>query len=114
MNTDDLARRPNRLAQIFSGATAGIVAGAAYLVVAGVDNKFSGRRLYDLQLLARPFVSSHGRAEALGALIHFGNSAALGSLYGVVAEPRLPGPPIIKGLIFVTIEGTILYPAMAL
>lgn len=112
MNEIDMARRPNRLAQLFSGAIAGTAAGVAYLVTAGIDNKISGRRLYDLQLLARPFVRSRAKANVLGTLIHFGNSAALGSLYGIVIEPRLPGPPIIKGLIFVTIEGTILYPFM--
>lgn len=110
----DSARRPNRLANILAGAAAGAVAGVAYLITAGIDNKISGRRLYDLQLLARPFVDSPGSANALGTLIHFGNSAALGSLYGLVAEPHLPGPPVVKALIFVTIEGTVLYPAMAL
>ena len=114
MNEHDAARRPSRLAQVFAGATSGIAAGAAYLVVAGIDNKISGQRLYDLQLLARPFVRSQKKANALGALIHVGNSAALGSLYGALAEPRLPGPPIVKGLLFVTVEGTVLYPILAL
>lgn len=114
MNENDTARQRNCLAQLFSGAAAGMAAGVAYLITAGIDNKLSGQRLYDLQLLARPFVRSRGKANALGTLIHFGNSAALGSLYGVVAESRLPGPPVVKGLIFVTIEGTILYPLLAL
>jgi hypothetical protein len=114
MNTDDSARRTNRLAKLFSGAAAGIVAGAAYLITAGIDNKLSGQRLYDLQLLGRPFVTSRRKANALGALMHFSNSAALGALYGVVAEPHLPGPPMVKGLIFVSIEETVLYPLAAL
>lgn len=114
MNDDSAAKRPNRFAHLLAGSTAGIVAGIAYLVTAGIDNKISGQRLYDLQLLARPFVTSRKRANALGTLIHFGNSAAVGSLYGVLAERHLPGPPVVKGLIFVTIEGTILYPLMAM
>lgn len=114
MDELDSARRPNRLAQLFTGAVAGLAGGASYLLVAGLDNKVSGQRLYDLQLLARPFVRSSRSANALGTLIHFGNSAALGSLYGIVAEPRLPGPPVVKGLIFVSIEGTVLYPFLLL
>lgn len=112
MHKHSSARRPNRIAQLLIGAVAGAVAGVAYLVTAGIDNKLSGRRLYDLLLLARPFVRSRGNANALGTLIHFSNSAALGSLYGVLAEPHLPGPPVVKGLIFVTVEGTVFYPAM--
>jgi hypothetical protein len=114
MDDDSAAKRPNRFAQLVAGSAAGIIAGVAYLVTAGIDNKISGRRLYDLQLLARPFVTSRNRANAVGTLMHFGNSAAVGSFYGVLAEPHLPGPPIVKGLIFVTIEGTILYPLLAL
>jgi hypothetical protein len=113
-NHENSARRPDRLAQFVFGAAAGTLAGVVYLLTAGIDNKISGQRLFDLQLLARPFVRSRRKANVLGTLIHFGNSAALGSLYGVVAEPRLPGPPVIKGLIFVTIEGTVLYPFLAL
>ena len=114
MNADDLTKRPHRFVKLFTGAITGVVAGAAYLVTAGIDNKISGQRLYDLQLLGRPFVQSSAKANALGALFHFGNSAALGALYGVVAERHLPGPPVVKGLIFVTIEDTVLYPIAAL
>jgi hypothetical protein len=114
MNEDDSARRFGRLAGIFPGAAAGLIAGGAYLVSAGIDNKISGQRLYDLQLLARPFVRSRDKANVLGALMHFGNSAALGALYSFVAEPHLPGPPVVKGLIFVSIEETVLYPLAAL
>jgi len=37
----------------------------------------------------------------------------LGALYGLVTH-RLPGTPAIRGTIFVSIENTILYPALAL
>lgn len=108
------ARRPSRLADILAGATAGKLAGLAYLVTAGVDNRISGRRLYDMQLLARPFVRSTSRANKLGFLIHVSNSMALGAVYGLFVEERMPGPPAVKGAVFACIEGTVLYPAMAL
>ena len=99
---------------MFSEQSPATAAGAAYLVTAGIDNKISGQRLYDLQLLGRPFVRSRGKANALGTLFHFGNSAALGALFGAVGEPHLPGSPVVKGLIFVAIEETVLYPVAAL
>jgi hypothetical protein len=114
MSDTSSARRHDRLASLLSGTIAGFVAGGAYLVVAGIDNRISGQRLYDLQLLARPFVRSRRRANALGAAIHAGNSAALGALYGVAIEPHIPGPGAVKGIIFVLIEGTVLYPILAL
>ncbi len=57
---------------------------------------------------------SRGKANALGTLIHFGNSAALGALFGAVAEPHLPGSPVVKGSDLRTIEETVLYPVAAL
>jgi hypothetical protein len=110
---DGGARRSNRLADLLAGAVAGIPAGIAYLIVEGIDNRISGRRLYDLQLLGRPFVRSLGRANVLGLAIHLGNSIALGGVYGTVAEQRLPGSPVVKGIMFVTIENSVLYPALA-
>jgi hypothetical protein len=113
MTETQLARRAHRLADLRAGALAGIPAGIAYLLVEGIDNRLSRRRLHDLQLLARPFVRSPRRANRLGIVIHLINSASLGVLYGVVAEKRLPGPPLVKGLLLVTIENTLLYPALA-
>jgi hypothetical protein len=110
---DGGARWSNRLADLLAGAVAGIPAGIAYLIVEGIDNRISGRRLYDLQLLGRPFFRSMGRANVLGLAIHLGNSIALGGVYGTVAEQRLPGSPVVKGIMFVTIENSVLYPALA-
>ena len=114
MNGDIPARRSDRLADLLAGTIAGIPAGIAYLLAEGIDNKLSHRRLYDLQLLGRPFVRSPSVANLLGTVIHMGNSMALGALYGLTAARRLPGPAILKGTIFVTIENTVLYPVLAL
>jgi hypothetical protein len=114
MNGSTPARRSDRLADHLAGAIAGIPAGIAYLIVEGMDNRISGRRLHDMQLLGRPFVDSARLANVLGVVMHMGNAVALGGLYGLALEQRLPGPPVIKGLIFVTIENTVLYPVNAL
>lgn len=114
MREQFFARRPDRLAPIVHGALAGLPAGLAYLAVEWIDNRVSHRRLHDLQLLARPFVRSSRRANTLGFGIHLVNSMALGAVYGLIAEPRLPGSPLVKATLFVSIENTLLYPALAL
>ncbi len=114
MNMLSFARRPDRLATIVHGALAGIPAGLAYLATEWVDNRLSRRRLHDMQLLARPFVRSPRRANLLGFGMHIGNSMVIGAIYGSIAEPHLPGPPLVKGSLFVAIENTILYPVLAL
>jgi hypothetical protein len=114
MNATNPARRPDRLADILTGAIAGIPAGIAYLIVEGIDNRISGRRLHDMQLLGRPFVDSPRLANVLGVVLHMGNAITLGGFYGFVLEKRLPGPPVVKGLILVSIENTVLYPVNAL
>ncbi len=108
------AGRSSRLADLAFGALAGIPAGLAYLAAEWIDNRISRRRLFDMQLLGRPFVRSPRKANILGVLIHFGNSMILGALYALVAEKRLPGPALAKSSIFVSIENTVLYPALAL
>ena len=87
------AGRSSRLADLAFGALAGIPAGLVYLVVEWIDNRISRRRLFDMQLLARPFVRSTRKANILGVIIHLGNSMVLGGLYALIAEKRLPGPP---------------------
>lgn len=99
---------------LLAGAVAGKLAGLAYLVTAGLDNRISGKRLYDLLLLGRPFARSTRSANMLGTVIHFSNSAALGAFYALVGERRMPGPPVVKGIVFTTVEGTLLYPLMLL
>jgi xanthosine utilization system XapX-like protein len=46
----------------------------------------------------------------LGMVMHFGNGAALGVVYALIAHGRLPGPPIVRGLTFTTVETVGLYP----
>jgi hypothetical protein len=112
--TADAASGTVRPGRLFAAAAAGAIAGVAYLAAEAIDNRISGRRLYDLLLLARPFVRSPARANALGAAMHLGNSVALGTLYAGAAEPRLPGPPAAKGITFLLIENTMLYPLLFL
>lgn len=90
-------------------ALSGIAAGAAFVAVLEADLRLTGRNVDDLIVLGRPFVSDPRHAKAAGGAIHVINSLALAGLYAAL-EPRLPGPPWLKGAVFANVENVILYP----
>jgi hypothetical protein len=87
----------------------GLVAGAAFVAVLEVDVRLTGRNVDDLVILGRPFIADAKHARIIGGVIHALNSVALAALYAMV-EPRLPGPPWVRGVLFANIENSILYP----
>ncbi len=80
-------------------ALAGTVAAAAYVVEMYTDIALTRSRLDDLQLIEGAMRRRKARIPVLGLLIHLGNGAALGEIYGAV-EPWLPGPGWLRGLLF--------------
>ncbi|MCD6028525.1 MAG: hypothetical protein K0S78_699 [Thermomicrobiales bacterium] len=87
----------------------GLAAGAVFVAVLEADLRLTGRNVDDLTILGRPFVADARRARVVGGLIHAVNSVGLAGLYALV-EPRLPGPPWWKGVLFANAENLILYP----
>ena len=87
----------------------GLVAGAAFAAVLEADLRLTGRNVDDLIVLGRPFVDEPKNARAVGVAIHMLNSLALASLYATL-EPRIPGPPWLKGVVFANVENLLLYP----
>ena len=87
----------------------GLVAGAAFVAVLEVDLRLTGRNVDDLMILGRPFVADAKRARVAGIVIHAVNSVGLAGIYALV-EPRIPGPPWWKGVLFANVENLILYP----
>jgi hypothetical protein len=63
----------------------------------------------DLVILGRQFISNPNHARVVGGMIHAVNSVGLAALYALV-EPRLPGPPWVRGVLFSNIENIVLYP----
>ena len=101
--------RPLRELDPKAVAISGVAAGAAFVAVLETDLRLTGRNVDDLMVLGRPFSEEPVRARALGGAIHAVNSLALASLYAML-EPRIPGPPWLKGVIFANVENVILYP----
>ena len=87
----------------------GLAAGAAFVAVLEADVRLTGRNVDDLLVLVRPFTAESTKARAIGGAIHAVNSLAMASLYAML-EPRLPGRPWLKGVIFANVENVILYP----
>lgn len=88
---------------------AGLVAGAAFAGVLEADLRLTGRKVDDLIILGRPFVSDPENARMAGGIIHAVNSVGLAAVYALV-EPHLPGPPWWKGVLFANVENAMLYP----
>jgi hypothetical protein len=96
-----------------AASIAGFVAGVAYAVTAEIDNRITGQNVDDLKLLGRPFVPGPKYAKLAGIPVHLFNSVSLAWIY-----PRfrhlIPGNAVTKGIIFATIENSVLYPIVAL
>jgi hypothetical protein len=90
-------------------AISGLAAGAAFVAVLEADIRLTGRNVDDLWVLGRPFTEEPTKARAIGGAIHAVNSLAMAGLYAVL-EPRLPGRPWLKGVIFANVENVLLYP----
>ena len=80
-------------------ATAGAVASALYAAEMYADMAVTGSRFDDLQLIEGLIRGRKARLPVLGMAIHLINGAALGEVYAL-AEPYLPGPAWVKGLLF--------------
>lgn len=94
-----------------AAAFAGLAAGATFIAVLEADIRLTGRNVDDRILLAGPFVPDPGKAKWVGTGMHFANSLALAGLYAA-AEPKLPGPPWWKGVLFFNAENVALYPLL--
>lgn len=98
---------PLRLAA--SGALAGGIAAVAYLAEMYADMAILGHRYDEVRVIGRAI--TRGPAwRPLGIAGNLLAGAAAGAFYAAVVEPRLPGSPIVKGLIFAQVENATLYP----
>jgi hypothetical protein len=93
---------------------AGLAAGTAYLAAMWADNKLSSQRFDDLKLVGQVFTTRAPAWVIQGLLVHYGFSVAIALLYASWGARRMPGPPWLKGVLFMQLENAILYPGAAL
>ncbi len=99
---------------IRSAAIAGLSAGTAYLGAMCADNKLSSHQFNDLKLVGQVFTTKSPLWIIQGVIIHYGFSLLVAVAYAGWAYRRLPGPRWLKGLLFLQIENTALYPLAAI
>lgn len=81
-------------------ALAGAAASAAYALEMYLDMAVTGSQFDDVQLIESAIRGQTSRVPVLGMTIHLLNGAALGEVYAAIAEPLLPGPRWVRGLLF--------------
>ena len=85
------------LGRTLRGAAAGGLAAATWAAQQPVDRRVFGYPFSDVELLGKLVTRGPGWPAA-GFAMHVGNGAAFGALYATLG-PRLPGPPIARGLL---------------
>jgi hypothetical protein len=93
-----------------AATVAGLAAGTVYVATMEVDNRITGQHIDDLKLLGFAFADDAGHAKLAGIPIHLANAVGLAVVYAAVARRRLFGPPWLRGVVFASVENTLLYP----
>jgi len=93
---------------------AGLAGSAAYLAEQFVDLKLIPFPGDDLKMLGMVTTRADPAWRVAGVVTHFANGTALGVTYALVARNKLPGSPLVKGLLLGQIENSLLWPIVGL
>lgn len=93
---------------------AGAAAGTAYLAATWLDSKLSSHPFNDVKLLGQIFTTRTPWWQLQGLLSHYAFGSLVAMVYASWGVRSLPGPGWLKGLIFLQIENTLLYPGALL
>ncbi|HKP53029.1 MAG TPA: hypothetical protein VJ183_10285 [Chloroflexia bacterium] len=89
---------------------ASVAAGTGYLASTWLDSKLSSHPFNDLKLVGQIFTTKSPLWQMQGVVGHYGFSVIVAFTYAAWFYRSLPGPPWLRGLIFLQIENTSLYP----
>jgi hypothetical protein len=92
----------------------GLAAGSAYLATAWADSKLSSHPYNDLKLVGQMVTTRSPYWQIQGLAGHFGFSVVMSLLYARHFYKKLPGPPVVRGITFLQLENTLLYPVAPL
>ncbi len=93
---------------------AGLAGSAAYLAEQYVDLKLVPFPGDDLKLLGMISTRRAPLWQVAGLATHVANGTALAVVYAAVARNRLPGSPLVRGLLLGQLENAALWPAVPL
>jgi hypothetical protein len=91
-----------------------LASGNAYLAAAWLDSKLSSHPFNDLKLVGQIFTTRSPFWIFMGLLNHYGFSVVVAYVYARWTYSRLPGPGWLRGLLFLQLENTLLYPVALL
>jgi hypothetical protein len=93
---------------------AGIAAGTSFLGAMWLDNRLSSHEFNDLKLVGQIFTTKWPWWAVQGLTVHYFVSVVVALFYAKFVYPRLPGPGVLKGIIFLNIENVAFYPGALL
>ena len=89
---------------------AGLLAGSAYMAAVWADGKLSSHPYNDLKLVGQMVTTRSPWWQLQGVAGHYGFSVVMALLYARYARAALPGPGWLRGILFLMLENTVLYP----
>jgi len=93
---------------------AGLAGSAAYLAEQYVDLKLLRYPGDDLKLLGMIATRRAPYWQLAGLANHFANGTALAVVYALLLRNRLPGSPVVRGLLMGQLENALLWPSVPL
>ncbi len=93
---------------------AGLAGSAAYLAEQYVDLKVIGFPGDDLKLLGMIGTRRAPLWQVAGLATHVANGTALAVVYALLLRDRLPGSPVMRGLLLGQLENALLWPVVPL
>ena len=89
---------------------AGLAGSAAYLAVQSVDLQLVRFPGDDLKLLGMVATRRAPFWQLAGLATHLANGTLLALVYAALLRNRLPGPPLVRGLLVGQVENALLWP----
>jgi len=104
----------NKLFDPRRAVVAGLAGSAAYLAEQYVDLKLLRYPGDDLKLLGMIGTRRAPYWQLAGLATHFANGTALAVVYALALRNRLPGSPLVRGLLLGQLENALLWPVVPL
>jgi len=106
--------RSNTKVDVPRAIAAGIAGGTAYLGTMWLDNRLSSHEFNDLKLVGQIFTTRRPWLMVQGLLGHYFVSIVVALFYSRFIYHRVPGPGVLKGILFLNAENISFYPGALL
>lgn len=87
-----------------------IAAGTSYLAAMWLDNTLSSHKFNDIKLVGQIFTTKWPWWLVQGLAGHYSFSMIVALFYAKFVYPRVPGPDVLRGILFLNAENLAFYP----